>query len=68
MTEATTHIILGKLDQLRTELVDLAYSLECKGQLEAADVAITTSARIEEFRTELETADSAADSSGLATR
>lgn len=50
------HTLLDKLDRLRTELVELAYSLECKGQLEAADVAITTSARIEEFRSELESA------------
>jgi hypothetical protein len=54
MMNTSQQSILGKLDLLRIELVELAYALECKGQLEAADVAITTSARIEEFRTELE--------------
>lgn len=66
MTDTSQQAILGKLDQLRTELVELAYALECKGQLEAADVAITTSARIEEFRAELESGESLAGSAGSA--
>jgi hypothetical protein len=49
MTETKTTYILGKLDGLRTELVDLAYHLECRGRLDAADVAMTISARIGEL-------------------
>lgn len=36
----------GKLDELRTQLVDLAFMLERRGQFEAADVAIATSSRL----------------------
>ena len=43
-----------KLDQLRTELVDLAFDLECKGRPDAAEVAIATSARIGELAAELQ--------------
>jgi hypothetical protein len=46
--------IREKLDELRTQLVDLAFALECRGQLEAADVAITTSARVGELCEELQ--------------
>lgn len=45
--------IREKLDELRTQLVDLAFALERRGQLEAADVAITTSSRIGELCEEL---------------
>jgi hypothetical protein len=48
---ATT--IREKLEELRTQLVDLAFVLECRGQVEAADVAITTSSRIDELCEEL---------------
>lgn len=41
--------ILEKLDELRTELIELAYTLDTRGQLAAADVAMTTSARIREL-------------------
>ena len=41
--------ILEKLHQLRTELVELAYTLDTRGQPGAADVAMTTSARIGEL-------------------
>ena len=51
MVEINATDILGKLDQLRTELVELAYTLETRGQLGAADVAMTTSARIGELCT-----------------
>lgn len=54
MTTEASHVTLGKLDQLRAELVDLAYSLEGDGRLDAADVAIATSARVGELREELE--------------
>lgn len=55
MTDTTSHALVTKLDRLRAELIELAYSLECRGQVEAADVAMTTSARIEELREEIET-------------
>lgn len=51
--EANATEILEKLDQLRTELVELAYTLDTRGQLDAADVAMTTSARIGELCEEL---------------
>jgi hypothetical protein len=53
MMEANAAEIRKKLDRLRTELVELAYSLDTRGQFEAADVAITTSARIGELCEEL---------------
>lgn len=53
MSDATTHHLLTKLDGLRTELVDLAFVLECRGRLEAADVAMQTSARVAELREEV---------------
>ncbi len=53
MTEANATDILEKLDRLRTDLVELAYSLDTRGRLDAADVAITTSARIGELCEEL---------------
>lgn len=54
MTSVNPVIILARLAKLRTELVDLAYTLECRGQLEAADVAITTSVRLGELCAEFE--------------
>jgi len=54
METVRTRLVLGKLAALRTELVDLAYELECRGRLEAADVAMTTSARVDELCAELE--------------
>ena len=55
MAEPDTNVILEKLQGLQTELVDRAFELECRGQLDAADVAMTTSARIREFCDELST-------------
>ena len=46
-------VFLKKLDELRTELVDLAFTLERRGRHEAADVALTTSARVGEIHDEL---------------
>jgi hypothetical protein len=46
-------LLLKKLDHLRTELVELAFTLEGRGRFDAADVAMTTSARIDELREEL---------------
>ncbi|HEU5080312.1 MAG TPA: hypothetical protein VFT72_13960 [Opitutaceae bacterium] len=37
-----------KLDELRSELVDLAYALEREGRQDAADVALSVSARVGE--------------------
>jgi hypothetical protein len=53
MVETNAMEILKKLDQLRTELVELAYTLDTRGKRDAADVAITTSARIGELCEEL---------------
>lgn len=53
MVTANATEILEKLARLRTELVELAYSLDTRGQLAAADVAMTTSARIGELCEEL---------------
>jgi hypothetical protein len=44
---------LDKLSALRIELIDQAFNLERRGQLEAADVAIATASRLEEVGAEL---------------
>lgn len=44
-----TPVLLGRLAALRTELVDLAYDLDVRGSRAAADVAMTTSARLTEL-------------------
>ncbi|HTQ31193.1 MAG TPA: hypothetical protein VMI53_08275 [Opitutaceae bacterium] len=49
MTETDLQAIFEKLDQFRRELVDLAFTLECRGRFDAADVAMTTSARMAEL-------------------
>jgi len=46
-------VVVGKLTGLRTELIDLAYVLERRGRPEAADVAMTISARLQEICDEL---------------
>jgi hypothetical protein len=43
-----------RLRRLQAELADLAFALERRGRLEAADVAMTASARVEELCDELE--------------
>lgn len=40
---------MDKLAHLRVALVELAYTLDTRGRLDAADVAITTAARIGEL-------------------
>lgn len=45
--------VLGRLDALRVELVDLAYELECRGRRDAADVALAVAGRVGEFHEEL---------------
>jgi hypothetical protein len=44
--DTTTVVLLAKLQILRTELIDLAYRLECQGRADAADLATSTSLRI----------------------
>jgi hypothetical protein len=41
--------LLDRLAALRTELVDLAYTLDVRGAGTAADVAMTTSSRLAEL-------------------
>ncbi len=57
MNLTTSHAVLEKLDDLRLELVDLAFALDRQGSPEAADVAMTTSARVGELYAELTSAD-----------
>lgn len=45
----TSVTLLGKLNRLRTTLVDEAFILEQRGQLDAADLAISTARRIGEL-------------------
>jgi hypothetical protein len=49
MTPAAMPILLDRLTALRTELVDLAYTLDLRGAVTAADVAMTTSSRLAEL-------------------
>lgn len=42
-------VLLDRLAALRTELVDLAHDLDVRGDCAAADVAMTTSARLAEL-------------------
>ena len=44
--------MLGRLDALRAELVDLAYLLERRGRRDAADLAVAVSARVSEIHDE----------------
>lgn len=53
MQPAVARAMLDKLSGLRTELIDLAFVLDGRGACEAADVAITTAARIAELSEEL---------------
>ncbi|HZP60541.1 MAG TPA: hypothetical protein VFB27_09480 [Opitutaceae bacterium] len=52
MPETAFDDVLKKLDQLRLELIELAYTLECRGRFDAADVAMTTSVRVGELSDE----------------
>ena len=42
-------VLREKLSALRTEFVDLAFTLERRGRIDAADVAISASARVGEL-------------------
>jgi hypothetical protein len=48
MPASCDDLLLAKLTALRAELVEQAYVLERQGRIDAADVAIATSARIAE--------------------
>jgi hypothetical protein len=51
---------LEKLEALRTELADLAFDLESRGRVDAADVAGSVSARLKEIRKEVGVRDAVA--------
>jgi hypothetical protein len=51
--EAPNKTVAEKLDHLRIELLELAFLLDRRGHVDAADVAMTTSARIGELCEEL---------------
>lgn len=51
-----------KLAGLRAELAELAFALECRGRRDAADVAMTIAARVEEISEELATGSTGVDS------
>jgi hypothetical protein len=56
MSDNSTALVLEKLAALRSELVEEAFRLERQRRLDAADVAIVTSARLGELCAELEAA------------
>ncbi len=62
MNPTTSLALLGRLAALRTELVDLAYDLDVRGSRAAADVAMTTSARLAELCEEFSPRPTAVDS------
>ena len=47
--ENPPELLREKLAALRVELVDLAFTLERRGRLDAADVALAASARVGEL-------------------
>ena len=47
---ASSRLLAEQLDALRTELVDLAFQLEQRGRLDAADVAISVAGRVGSLR------------------
>ena len=49
MTADAPAVSQGQLDQLRVELVDLAFTLEGRGRLDAADLALAVAARLAEL-------------------
>jgi hypothetical protein len=52
-TEPVRETVRAKIAALRAEFVELAFDLECRGRLDAADVAMAAAARIEEVADEL---------------
>jgi hypothetical protein len=66
MDYGTTTALLDRLAALRTELVDVAYDLDVRGARAAADLAMTTSARLAELCAEFSAQPSAAPSGEIA--
>ncbi|MBC8011762.1 MAG: hypothetical protein H7067_16880 [Burkholderiales bacterium] len=56
--------LIGRIDALRGELVELAFTMELRGRIDAADVATGAAARLGELCAEF---DQAADGNNLAT-
>lgn len=50
---SSSFALFEKLDRLRLDLVELAFAMDRQGNRDAADVAMTTSARIGELCAEL---------------
>jgi hypothetical protein len=51
--DETQPVVFEKLDRLRTELAELAFTLDRRGRPEAADVAMQISGRVGEIRDEI---------------
>jgi hypothetical protein len=49
MSSSDPQLIFDRLETLRIELIDLAFTLDCGGNPSAADVAMTTAARLAEL-------------------
>jgi hypothetical protein len=56
MPSAKIGLILDKLEALRSELADLAFDLECRGRLDAADMATLTAAHLKDLCAEFSAA------------
>ena len=54
MSADVTDLMLKKLSDFRTELVEIAFTMDRRGRLEAADVAMAASARVRELCEEFE--------------
>ena len=64
---ASSRLLAEQLDALRTELVDLAFQLEQRGRLDAADVAISVAGRVGSLREEMAAASTRPPPAGLET-
>lgn len=53
MPIAEINMILTRIDRVRTELIDEAFALDRRGCADAADVATSAAARLEELQEEL---------------
>lgn len=54
MNPPASRVLLEQLTTLRDELTELAFVLDRRGSCEAADVAITTSARLRDLQADFE--------------
>jgi hypothetical protein len=52
-TPLSPHALQARLDTLRTELADLAYDLERRGRVDAADVVMQIDIRVREMAEEI---------------